>query len=355
MPLQGNFNEQIVDVVNSLTAADKMNINEVIFQEAFAVSDFARNHTVITGVRNGSYMPIIMAGDDFGSMPAGDEKSCALNECDLDTEYSTKKWVLGEYNCRIPICMRSFDEDFLLFWNMYRQRLENPLNEPDAQAFLTFITDRVESRLKGTQWRVGYLGDTSSSNTLINNNEGYFTLAEAGDGIKINITQEEPTPEEMYEYFKEAYEASSGEIWADAPDLVWKMTHKMASKFVAFLNTRADLSQYNCDCVNPDAIVAGRRFTVEGLRIFGIPVEAHREIDGSMKAVGQDNTFRALLIRKSNLLASTNSIDKMATFDMFYDRKDMKIYIDTMVYLGAGIPLDEYVYLSNDVETTPEP
>jgi hypothetical protein len=122
----------------------------------------------------------------------------------------------------------------------------------------------------------------------------------------------------------------------------------MASKLVSFLNTKADLSMYNCDCLNPDAIVAGRRFNVAGLRIFGIPVEAHREIDLSMTAAGKtgNDKFKAILIRKSNLLIGTNTTDKLEGFDIFYDKISRKIYVDSMIYLGVMIPLDEYVYIS---------
>ena len=350
MPLQGNFATTIRQMVTDLVTADKVNISEAIFQSTFAISDFSRYHTLITGVRDGALVPIVLAGDDYGSMPGGDEKSCVLNTCDIDINYSTKKWDLGWYDCRIPICMNSFDEDFLIFWNMYRMKMENPLEVPDAQAFLTFLTDKVENRIKGTQWRVGYLGDSSSANALINKNNGYFVQAEAGDGIKLNFAQANPTPEQIYAMLEDAYNQASGLLWSSESDVVWKMTYAMASKFVAFLNTRADLSQYNCDCINPDAIVAGRRFAVEGLRIFGIPVEVHREIDGSMNAVGQTNKFQALLIRKSNMLIGVNSTDKMEKFRIYYVEKDDMIYIESAVYMGVSIPLDnEYVYISNDV------
>lgn len=348
MAIEGNFKVGIADLVTSLTEADKVNINEAIFQATFGTSDITSSHTLLTGVRDGKLVPIVKSGDDFGSMAAGDEKSCELNECDLPTEYASKKWNLGEYNCRVPICMRSFDEDFLVFWNMYRQRLDNPLDTPDAQAFLDFLSDKAERRIKGTSWRVAYFGDEDSANSLIENNDGFIVQALAGDGDKIQITQADPTGEEIYNYLSDAYEFASDKIWFEETDLVWKMTYKMASKLVSFLNKQADLSPYNCDCINPDAITNTRRFTVSGLRVFGIPVEAHRELDGSLNALGSTYTYQALLIRKSNLLIGTNTQDKMEMFDIFFDKKDRKIYMDMMVYIGASIPLDEeYVLITN--------
>ena len=87
---------------------------------------------------------------------------------------------------------------------------------------------------------------------------------------------------------------------------------------------------------------------MEGLRIFGIPVETHREIDLSMTAAGGsgNDKYKILLIRKSNLLVGTNTSDKLEGFDIFFDKLSRKVYIDSMINLGVMIPLDEYVYIT---------
>ena len=350
MALQGNFATAIGDLVTNLVAADIANINEAIFQETFTVGSFSQAHTMLTGRRNGTPQPIVLSNDYYGSMPKGDETSCDLNACDLTPNYSSKEWCLSEYNCRIPICMRSFDEEFLMFWNMYRQGLEDPTAEPDTQAFLDFIENIVRNQVQGTQWRVGYWGDTSETgNDLINGCDGYFVQAEAGSGEKIDLTVAgaEPTGEELYNSMKEAYEFAVQQVWGAETDVVMKTSYAVASKMVAWLNTMTDTSQYNCDCYDPDGITSARRFTVENLRVFGIPVEAHREIDLSAAAAGkvQIDKYQILLARKSNLLIGTNSENKMEGFDLFYDKTDRKVYIDTMIRLGVMIPLDEYVYI----------
>lgn len=350
MALQGNFATAIGDLVDNLVAADIANINEAIFQETFGVGSFASSHTLLTNRRKGQVQPIVLPNDYYGSMPVGTETSCELNSCDLTPNYSAKEWCLSEYNCRLPICMRNFDEEFLLFWNAYRQRLDDPTSEPDAQAFLDYIEMIVRNQVLGTQWRVGYWGDTAETgNTLISGCDGFFVQAAAGSGEKIDIVSAgaEPTGLEIYNALTSAYEFAVQEIWGGQTDVVWKTTYALAAKLVAWLNTKTDTSQYNCDCYDPNGIVATRRFNVEGLRIFGIPVEAHREIDLSMTAAGATDKYQVLLIRKSNLLVGTNTSDKMEGFDMFYDRRDRKIYVDSIVYLGVMIPLDQYVYITS--------
>jgi hypothetical protein len=64
------------------------------------------------------------------------------------------------------------------------------------------------------------------------------------------------------------------------------------------------------------------------------------------------DVYKVLLTRKSNLLIGVNTADKMEGFDIFYDKKDRKIFIDSMVKLGVMIPLDDYVFISDETPTT---
>lgn len=351
MALQGNFKTQIADLVTSLTAAEIANIDQAIWEEVFELSNFANAHTVVTGRRHGNLQPIINGDDPYGYMPVADNTSCDLNECDITPVYSSKEWCMAEYNCRLAVCMRTFDEDFLVFWNMYRQQLEDPLAEPDAQAFLDYLVNLVTRRISGTQWRAGYWGDSEAvDNSLIDGCDGFFIQAEAGGGEKVSITGSGDNgavvATDIYAALQSAYEYAVEQPWGGADNLVWKMTQTMAARLVAWLNTSADLSQYNCECINPVSVTNPRGFTTDNLKIFGIPVEAHREIDASMTAAGATGAFRAILTRKTNLLVGVNKEEKLEGFDIFFDRVSRKIYLDAMTYFGVMIPTDEYVYIS---------
>lgn len=355
MALQGNFSTAITALIEDLVTADKVNISEAIFQETWGIGSFVGAHTLRTGVRHGSVIPIVLAGDNYCAMPVGDETSCTLNSCDLTVNYDAKKWDLSEYNCRIPICMRTFDENFLVFWNMYRQRLDNPLDAPDAQAFLTYITGQVERNILGAQWRVGYWGDSGSANNLISGNDGYFTQAAAGGGTKVQITavdDENPTAKEILDALEATLGSAYNQIWLSQSDVVIKMSWATANKIAMYLNGLNRQNPYNCDCVSADGIVSADRFSVNGLRLFGYPVEAHKEIDGGAGCVSGSNVNQILIARKSNLLIGTNTQEKLDDFDIFFDKKDRTIYVDSLIYLGVSIPLDEYIYLTTDPVTT---
>lgn len=352
MPITSNFATAISDLVTDLTSAEIANIDNAIFEDTFMIGKFGDYHTLMTGRRNGNLQPIINSGDNFGSMPLQSQTSCDLNPCDLNTEYSSKSWCLSEYACRLEICMRSFDENFLVFWNTYRQGLEDPTTVPSNDAFLEYITNEVKRNIQGTQWRVGYWGDDASANPLVSGCDGYFVQAEAGNGTKISPTfanPENPTGQEIYDVMLEAYNAAIAQPWGGAADLVWDMSYFAASRLVGFLNTTNDLSAYNCGCIDPSKVVNARTFSIENFSIFGIPVQAHREIDLSANALGMTagaDLFKILLTRKSNLLYGVSTEDRLGQFDIFFDRVSRKIYIDSMVEMGVLLATDDYVYIS---------
>lgn len=342
MAFNTTFKTGITDAVTSLTSAEKLSMQNVIYGGVSEISEFASKYNVLTGIRNGSKVPIILAGNNYGALSASDN-DCSMNECDLGDTYSNKTWVLGAYDCRLPICINSFEEDFKLFWGMYSQTLEDPTIEPDKKAFLAYVNYKAQQNIQGALWRTSHWGDTTSANALISKNNGFWTEAEAGDGVKVTIPAGEQTGEQIYNLLSQAYISAGGLDWFDESKLVWKLSNKTARTLVTWLNTLSDKSMYNCDCIDPTKVVAGRNFSIDNLTIFGIPVKAEREGDESGKVVGQNPDHRFLLIKESNLLVGTETQNHLDQFDIFYDKKDRKIYVDIAIEIGSAIPLDEYV------------
>lgn len=352
MAIDSNFKTGITDAVKSLTEARKLTIRDAIYAGVREIQDFSDRFNVLTDIRNGELVPIITTGNNYGALSAsiGD---CSMNECELTDTYSTKKWLLGNYNCRMPLCINTLSEDFRLFWGMYNQNLQDPLKEPDKKAFVSYIIYKAKQNIQGALWRTSHWGDVTSANDLISKNNGFWTEAEAGDGVKLpmTLTAGELTGEEIYNYLSDAYNRAGDEDWFDFNELEWRMSNKMARKLITWLNNLSDRSAYNCDCIDPNKIIGNRVFSIDNLTVFGIPVKAYKESDDSGKAVGQDPDYRALLIKRSNILVGTETKNHLDQFNIFYDQKDLKIYVDMAIEIGASIPLDEYVYLTG--VTTP--
>ena len=122
MSINTNFQTGIADAVTSLTAAEKVDYANALYTTIFNDSKFAEKHNILDGVRTGHLIPIIERQNNYLALSA-DKGDCSMNECDLNANFSTKKWVLGDYNCRIPICLKSYSEDFKLFFKMWSQSI----------------------------------------------------------------------------------------------------------------------------------------------------------------------------------------------------------------------------------------
>lgn len=352
MAITDNFKTAVLDVIQGLSAHDKTKFANLIWQNGIRNGELADRHTLVTDVRNGDPVIILDNKRNYKSFPASpDPKECGLNECDLEANFSTKTWSLFPYNCRVPICFKSFEQDFLYFFEDNYQVLHDLSLE---ERILVFLRDRFEDNMIGATWRMGYFGDTSidaldPDYDYFRGVDGFFTQAQAGNGVKIGFNQVNPTGEDAYDALEEAYNEYMMSDWA-SEGVVWKMTRKMAGLLVRWLNGLKDKSQYNCECFSADGVTAMRTFTTNGsLLFFGIPVEIESDLDGVISQLAMDRPYRALLTYKNNLQIGVEKEDNIKQFDMWYDKKDLKVYIDGEFYFGAMIPEDNYVYVGADV------
>src|SRR5690606_6084664 len=100
------------------------------------------------------------------------------------------------------------------------------------EQILVFLRNKFEDNLIGATWRMAYFGDTSidSGDTYYDyfrGVDGFFTQAQAGNGVKLDFNQSNPTGEEAYAAFEEAYSEYMASEWSGQP-VVWKVTMKMA-------------------------------------------------------------------------------------------------------------------------------
>lgn len=361
MALNNNFATNITAQITSLTAAERVGIADAVFVEAFELDRLSDFHTILTAVRTGNLIPIISKGSPYAGLQGADGTSCTFNVGALDTNYTSMKWDLAEYNERVAICMRTFTEDFLVFWGMYRQRAEaidfdiNSGSPSDQMgAFLIYLQEMIADRATGATWRTAWYGDKTYNSTnkeLINKNNGIFTLAAAGTGTKFTIetVAATATGKELIEGIRAQIDAKGTEFFMMQDDLVIKMPYSTAWKIVVYLNSLKEMNPYDCACVSADGLTTKPSFSVDGLTISGIKVEAHRELDGARIAVYGASKDEILITRKSNILIGTNTEQSLESFDFFYDRVTKNIYMDTAIFVGGVLPLNEYIYIDTEI------
>jgi len=349
MAVTTNFDE-LVELVNDLVTADKLKLENAIYTRFFEVGDALAGHTVIPGVRQGNIIPIISNAPNYASFPYKDPSNCTLPTCDVDLPFEPMTWDIGTNACRIVICWNSFEENFLLFFGQYKRIF----GDADLDTgLIAYITDIILKNMEAAKWRQAYFGDKSISNAdpnyaLLRSMNGIFTQAEAGDGTKIEIPENLAgtlTGDEVYAYLEQAYNIAAITPWFDPSQLVFEMTAAMGNIFVAWLNTKNDLSMYNCDCIDPAKVGAARTFSIDNLKVFGIPVLVKREFDGVINQLDLGFPYRALLTAKDNILFGTSEIDQLNQFRVWYSQDDNQIYIDAGFTLAPSLVTDDYVYL----------
>lgn len=358
MAITTNFDTAVLDLVTDITSAETATLSNAIYAKFFEVGKMAEQHTVIPGVRNGNVIPIISTNPNYAKFPYKDPTNCTLPACDIDLPFAAKVWQVGMIGCKTPVCINNFNEQFLAFWGRYKRLFgDEDLNS----ALMQFIMQTFERDLEAALWRVGYFGDTTTSNVdpnypLMRPIDGIFTQAEAGDGFKIEITGNDtatpPTGEEIYNYLLQAYTYASLQPWFDPANLQFEMTAAMAAIWVAWLNSLGDRSMYNCECYSADGITSQRAFNIDGdLRVFGIPVKVYREFDGVIAQLELGRPYRALLTTRDNILFGTTEFDQLPAFDMWYSKDDDQIYIKGGAQIGASLVTDDYVYIGAEVGT----
>lgn len=362
MAYTDNFVEDFLPLVDDLAAAENATYRALIFNKVFLASDIAKDHTVVTGVRHGSLVPIIDMEPNYEAFPFIDAESCDTTECDLNMNYSGKKWDLGLISCRVPICLRKFNDNFLIFWNNYKMLNPGKVDRVYLKtALLQYITDLLVNSFEIAKWRVEYFGDKGSSSPLLNGFDGWFAQAAAVTDLVVpiaknsgaNFAAQQMTGQEIYDLLLEMEELYLEQEWAGDKPMEYRMTKKMAMTLAAFLNKLKDSSC--CDGIerlNPDA-VGTKTFYYDKLAFHGIPIKPMPEWDKIINKVGVLNggggtnarvdPNRVLLINKSNLLIGTEEREMLKMLDIFYDKKDKKVYFDLEAYLGAAIPLREYI------------
>lgn len=368
MAVTSNFATDLLALVDDIVSADKVEFSEAIFAKTFQHEGLAASHEVITGVRNGGTIPIVLNTPNPDSFPFVDQTSCATTDCDLPLEFSGKRWNLGLIECRVPICLRTFDENFLRFFNTYKNAHQG---EADMDSALVQYVETVFTRnLILSSWRAAWFGDTDSQSAYYDGIDGFFVQAEAGGGTIIDITENaeatyalqlsELTGEDVYNYLDAMYQAASTQPWFDPSILEYRLTRTMGSKLIAWLNQNADNGP-GCECYDPTKVTAARMFTLENVRFYGIPVRIEgawddiinysTELNGGGGAAARVNPHRAILTYRQNTLIGTNTMESLESLDIWYSKDTKNIYIEGSAYIGAALSLDDYV-LATGVTTT---
>ena len=183
MAYSDNFQTALADLVTSLTAADLMDYNRMVFEKMWSARDVRNTEEIITGVRNGAVLPILKRKPQPDAFPFTDLTNCDVANCSIENEYSSHTWETAPIECRVPICLRTFSEDFHKFWNTCRGAMDLD------SALLEYISKQFIDSLYLGSFRVAYFADKASSSPLYNKLNGIFTQMGTQTGNIVTVTQ----------------------------------------------------------------------------------------------------------------------------------------------------------------------
>ena len=348
----------ILSGLNGLTAAEKMNIGNLIFTEQFGVKSIKDTHPTISEVRSGSKVPILLETDDYAGFPFTDG-DCTLPACNITDNWSTYTWNLWQIGCELTICMEKFATDFLAFFNTWKKMNSDDINS----AVVQFIIERFQARHTKAEVRVAYFGDTDAvGNDLINGFDGFFVQMQAIGGADnfVEITENAANTAagqtitdgaDLYAYLQEMYNKAIVQPWFDPTKMVWRLDRSLAMLLAGWLNTRNDMNGINCECIDPVKVTQARVFQWDNIAVFGIPVEPMPFLD-AMKAItglydANDGTFvdrnRIILTRREGLILGYEIEQTLKRFKVGYDERANEIYIQGASLFGAGVPQAVFV------------
>lgn len=347
--------DPILSGVNDLCSAEKVDINEAIFEAYIQDESFTAHHAVLTEIRNGRLIPIINARPDYGYMKVA-QGSCQVNVCDISSTSSVKKWAPVDYNCRLEICKEDLDCDFRSFWNMKCKDFDNM-----QDAFIQFIVGKVKENLNASQWRIAYFDDSANTNPDYAGIDGlfkqYLAIAPVGSDQHFVIPEnaEATIPDQMaldpargYNIFKamHTWAAQNNAALLSKPDVHFDTTPEIAFNYLQWL---MDNKEINC-CYNGTGNdgVTKSGYSIDSLNYLGVPIRIRHEWSNIIKwdqeqsgAANYDSPHRVLLTTKGNKPIGTCDSESFSDFDMWYERKDKLILIDVATSFDAKVVVDK--------------
>ena len=342
----------ILSEVDSLCAADKVSINEAIFETYVKDEAFTQHHNFMTDIRNGRLIPLINAKQDYGFLKVR-PGNCQMNVCEISTTSSVKKWNPADYNCRLVICKDDLACDFKKFWDM---KCKDYSNMEDA--FIQFLVQKTAENVNASQWRIAYFDDSENDNPDYAGIDGLF--AQYMEIVQTNTDQHFAIPENLEATTAAQLALADGRAlgllkamynWAASynsalllsPDVHFDITPELAFNYLASLQA----GEVNCCYPGSADGITSSRYSLDTLNYMGVPLRIRNEWRGVIQweaemegAANLNNPHRIVLSTKANKPIGTCDEASFDDFDMFYEKKDKKIYIDVQTSFDAKVLVD---------------
>jgi hypothetical protein len=352
------LDELFAEFGTSLNASAKFRLSNAIFKEVIQTSDFARLHTIQTGVEHNDSLLIMEKTKQWGFLKKSSTVGCAYNECSLVDKITGKVWNPHKYDCEIKFCPTDakFTSDWRTFWGINCAQFDNDIEN----GFIAYLRQRIAEEINNSHWRIGYFDFRANPDTDYAGIDGFFVQWQAiatptNTAQRIVITENAGATiadqlnlpaDAAYNYYKSMYDKMMlhRSIMTSKAGLRIETTRALATNYLHYLqNTREINCCYN---MNHDGTTSSG-YSFDNLNYMGIPIIIINEWDEIIQNflfetgdVAYDKPHRAVLTYDANRVVGTCDVNALKIFKVIFDPTSENLIMRVSSSLDAQVPID---------------
>lgn len=347
--------------IGDLTFTDEQvrELNELIFLKYVEGENFSQLHNFQTGIVTGKKIGFVGEMDAVGIPSQG----CSHSPQTAQISTTEKTWTPKEWEILLSQCA----DDLEATLGVYIRKLNPETYDLTNTAYMQLVSDKLIEAMNKMFWRIAWLGDEDAANfdgspegeitnsvdtklfSLLNGFwKQIYTIVAADSDRRVTVTANaQSTHSTQTNTTNFSAETAFGYLQSltyNAHPALRQATNKIGLATRSFVD-RAE--QYLMDkSINPtyENLTSG----IQALRINGqlwIPLDIW---DEQIRAYQDNGTkyvrpHRAVLTTADNLAVGVPSTDRLERFDIWYEKKDRKNYIEAIDKLDVKVLQDNLI------------
>lgn len=322
--------------------------------EAQNLADYAR----VNQVRNGDPFGIIGDLSDVGVEGSG----CDPEYAGAEIENAQKRWELGDWQIPLKICYTDMEGTAA----EYAFKNGTPIGDLNGTDIMTYVVyPALDRALRKMWWRISWFGDTaadtiSNGGVLTNGTDtSLFTITNGFWKKLFAITTNNPLQQTAIAANSGASYAAqkaailtAGAATGAIDSLLFDADPRItASDDAVLMMTKSLADAFTLDLKNKYNNILPWEEVFSGVRVAqynGVRVVSIAEWDNVINTYENDGTkwnlpYRAVLTRANNLHVGVTTEGLVNDLDVWFEKKERRMYIYGTGKIGTMIPVDDFV------------
>jgi hypothetical protein len=333
------------------------NVKEALFIDGLQSLQFTAMHDVQLGIKSGKQ--ILYFGEIDGLVGKTMAGNCSVPAHTNQMPVTDKTWQPAQWGARFDICA----DTMLNTAMVYAMRNKVKLTDLTDTDWADIVMSQLTKKIQQAYWRTSWFGDKTANNyngspageitngvdkAFVNMIDGFWKQAEAQAAINpdqhINIaSNEQSTTATQFSHFTPALALGIATKLRYDVDVTLR---NLTNGIVLCTQSFYDKLEQNFIGTGLESMYENLVEGVRTLRVLGYNYLAVPEWDKTISTIHNNGTkllnpHRAIYIARENLAIGTPSpLEEVESVDMWYEKKDRKVYIDMVEMTDAKIIYD---------------